>query len=236
MKELNEGIILSSIDYKESSKIVYLYTKQGKKSVLVLGGNKYDKGFLGFKEPLNLVSFEATNANLPKLVSYDLLDGYKEIKDDFNSLCYVQIVLELINKLQNEEYTEKIYNFSKLILEKMKNGNSLEWTTIFLIKMLKIFGIEPNFKNCVKCGSNLRYSFSLTHGGYFCKNCGPNYSLDNSVDFLYHFSLSNEVSELGFNFLGILREVINYYQELGGIVLKSYNLLGESKYGTNRTK
>lgn len=49
-----EGIVLKSLSYKEKSKLVYLYTPVGMKSVLVYDFNKN----AGFTTTLNHVSFE----------------------------------------------------------------------------------------------------------------------------------------------------------------------------------
>ena len=42
-----KGLIIASIDYKEKSKIIYLYTPLGKESVLVKAGKAYKAGNLG---------------------------------------------------------------------------------------------------------------------------------------------------------------------------------------------
>ena len=64
----SEGIILNTIDYKESSKIVHLYTPFGRISVKALGANKPKNGLLGFTTIGNTVSFVATDSELPTLM------------------------------------------------------------------------------------------------------------------------------------------------------------------------
>ena len=75
-----EGIILSSIDYKEASKIVYLYTNIGNISVKALKAKKIKGGDLGFITTGNIVSFVMTNNNLPTLIEYHLKDTLFEVE------------------------------------------------------------------------------------------------------------------------------------------------------------
>ena len=62
-----EGIILNTLDYKETSKIVHLYTPYGKISVKALGANKPKNGLLGFTTIGNWCSFVATDAEIKTL-------------------------------------------------------------------------------------------------------------------------------------------------------------------------
>ena len=71
MEDKNKGIVIGSIDYKEKSKIVYLYTPNGKESVLAGGAKSIKGGMLGFTNTLNYVEYVKTQSNLPKLVEYN---------------------------------------------------------------------------------------------------------------------------------------------------------------------
>ena len=56
-----EGIVIKSITYKETSKIVYLYTPNGKVSIKAIGAKNAKKNTFGFGEVGNIVSFVSTD-------------------------------------------------------------------------------------------------------------------------------------------------------------------------------
>ena len=71
-----EGIVIGSIPYQETSKIVYLYTKYGKISVKALGSQTQKKGLLPFITTMNRVEAITTDSDFPTLKDYSLIDSY----------------------------------------------------------------------------------------------------------------------------------------------------------------
>ena len=60
-----EGIVINTIDYKEKSKIVYLYTPNGISSVKALDVMKKN---LGFTVTLNHVEYNVSNSKFPTVL------------------------------------------------------------------------------------------------------------------------------------------------------------------------
>ena len=71
MKEI-EGIVLSCIDYKEKSKIVYLYTTIGHDSVKAVKAKDISSGLLPFTTTLNEVVYLRSNTKFPVLLEFQL--------------------------------------------------------------------------------------------------------------------------------------------------------------------
>ncbi len=71
----SEGIVYKTITYKETSKIVYIYTKDGKKSIKALGSKNSKNKTFGFGEIGNIVSFVSTDDDFPTLIEYDIINS-----------------------------------------------------------------------------------------------------------------------------------------------------------------
>ena len=75
------GLVIGSIEYKEKSKIVELYTPYGKENVLARGASKVTSGLLGFTTTLNYVNFEKSKASFPVMIEYYLIKSYYFLLD-----------------------------------------------------------------------------------------------------------------------------------------------------------
>ena len=69
-----DGLILKQIPFKESSKILHVYTAEGMKSVLVHGAKKFGSPYLSSSENLNLVRFQAVGKDMLTLTDADLIE------------------------------------------------------------------------------------------------------------------------------------------------------------------
>ena len=84
-----EGIILKKINYKESSKIIYLYTKDGLVSVLVHGSNKMKSPYLSLTSTLNHVSLFVSGKDLRTLRDGDIVNGFSKITNNLEKYTYI---------------------------------------------------------------------------------------------------------------------------------------------------
>lgn len=165
-----EGIVIRVIHYNESSEIVHLYTEYGNISVIAKGARKFKSNKLSFCQPLTKVKFIATNSSLPSLIDYSVVDNYNYIKDDLKSNLWFQYLIEIINKLPEKTYYKQIYHMLDKIFSLAKTNNSMLLTMICQTKLLKAFGVEPNFKECMICAKKELDFFSLKNGGFICKD------------------------------------------------------------------
>lgn len=166
-----EGIVLQSIDYKETSKIVYLYTKMGKISVKSIGAKKPKTGSLGFITTGNIVSAVISDTQYPSLYEYEVLDSIYSITKDFIRVKVFMVMLEVIKNIPEDANHELIYDYVKKSLKDLLSEDPKKLLSIFLIKMLYPYGIAPNLKTCVNCkGTNIVF-LDLPRGVSYCKNC-----------------------------------------------------------------
>jgi len=166
-----EGLILKRIDYKESSKIIYLYTAKGLKSVLVHGANKLNSPYLGMTETLSLVKVFCQGKNLKVLKDASLILQYSLIKNDLNKYTYVMHLFELIYHFSENEFDhEKLYMFLlKILILIETTPDYIPYIYMFESKLLYLLGVNPLFKQCVVCGKKENLFFSIKEGGMCCQ-------------------------------------------------------------------
>jgi DNA repair protein RecO (recombination protein O) len=162
MKE--EGIVIKSIPYKETSKIVYLYTNKGKISVRAIGSKNTKKNTFGFGESGNIVSFITTDSDFPSLTEYEIINSAYKYVNDFDSIMALGKIIEILNYIPEDSIHNKCYPFVKDILLNL-DTNPKKALAIFLINMcleeLKKMKKEPIMCvfNVVRKLREQRYSF-----------------------------------------------------------------------------
>lgn len=223
-----KGIVLYSIDYKEKSKIIYLYTKYGIKSYLVTNASNQKGHNLAIANTLNVVSFIATENNLPKIKEYDVLVNSFDVANDLKKIDLSILIIKILKniKVENNILNEKYLDFVINIIEQLKidNINVKKLEAIFLIKSLIMFGVEPNLKDCVVCHNKDIMYFSFMLGGAVCKNCykeNDHYTEFILKDYIniYYVKDLNSI-KLFSNIDNLLANVYKYYIEHCNINLK----------------
>ncbi|MCR5113179.1 MAG: DNA repair protein RecO [Acholeplasmatales bacterium] len=210
----SEGIVLSETDYKETSKIVNLYTPMGKIGVKALGSKRIKNGLLGFTNTGNTVEFVATDSSLPTLEEYTILDSIYTRFDDLKTAKALGVVIRILNDLPADIDNKRLYPFVKGIVEALGKVNNDKVIAVFLIKILYVYGIAPNLKSCVKCGSTNELSFVPELGGAVCKDHGLGNieSLKIWNEYYYDKKKLNDYSDTDFNLLlGEIKAYYNYH-------------------------
>lgn len=193
-----EGIILKKINYKESSKIIYLYTIEGLKSVLIHGGNKLKSPYLSLTKPLNLVSLHVSGKNLYVLRDADIINDFRSTSNDLEKYTYATHILEIIYNFATHDHDhEKLYNFIVKIFNIIDTEeNYIPYLYMIELKLLYLLGVNPLFNRCVSCEKTENLQFSIEEGGMCCKEHFRGISTLSSVGVLemmklYYFDLSN---------------------------------------------
>lgn len=196
------GIVIRSVDYKESSKILTIFThKQGLISVMARGVKRPKS------KKQNLCSiFTEANFELTKSKDfYYLKDGDILEKNDFITknvkLIYLsQLFFDIIERtIPRNDKEENIYLLLIKSIEYLKKEeNYLIIANMFMIKFISMLGYKPQLVNCVKCNKKniTNIFFSNEYGGILCKDCKKSHDTrltDKEYKYLYH--ILNEVYE-----------------------------------------
>ncbi len=226
-----EGITLSSIEYKEKSKIVYMYTKYGKISFKALGSLNQKKGMLPLISTMNHLNVIMTDSKFPTAIDYTILGLYDYIKNDLKKSLYFSYILEIVSKIPEDAPHERIFKLLTKLFELAKSYDGLILTVVFMIKMTYSFGVSPELRKCVYCTSKDVLYFSIKDGGALCHNHYKNTSYDKSIldeiSTIYYLNIyeSNLDEILEYDFKRLFDIMNKYYEEFVHVYLKGLNSL-----------
>ena len=236
IKEI-EGIVVSEVDYKESSKIINVLTKEYGIIGLIARGTKQVKSKLsGVTSKLTYGFFHVKyrENGLSNLLEVDVINSFKNIRKSIDLTSYALYLLELADKVYHSDSNGMIYDELIASLLKIDEGYDYQVITdIFELKMLDYLGIRPVIDECVGCGNkNDIVTISSYRGGYLCRNCleGETICDIRTIKLLRMFfyvdiakisklEVSKEVKAELSNF------IMDYYDRYTGLYLKSREFL-----------
>ena len=170
MSELikTQALILESIRWHESSKIVTLYTRQeGLLKVIAKGALRNKSQFAGRLETLNLVQCiisQKETRDLQILTQAEILEPFSALKADLHRLPYGLAMAELLKKVFEKGHKDEIF-FDFLLTMLHALGLSRQPEIVFwyfLLKFVSSLGFKPDLKKCLSCGRT-----DFPQGGWF---------------------------------------------------------------------
>jgi DNA repair protein RecO (recombination protein O) len=176
------ALVLKSINWSESSKIVSLYTRtQGRIDVIAKGARRRNSQYTGILETLNSIEaiiYFSPSRELQNLGQVSLENNFTTIRSHLHHTAYALGILELIYTLIHpKEGDEIFYDFVLRMLEEISRHPSpviILW--YFLIKLASYLGFKPQFLSCHECGSKVKTAsacFQLKDGAIYCLTCSP---------------------------------------------------------------
>lgn len=216
-----KGLVLKSINYKESSKIIYVYTNSGLRSVLIHGSNKLKNRYLNLSRVLNYIDIHASGKDLVTFRDGDILNGFRDIANNLEKYTYSTHILELAYSFSSHEHDhEKLLNFLLKIFSRIEEiEDYIPYLNMIELKLLYLLGVNPLLTRCVSCERTDHLEFSVTEGGMCCPD-----HLKNPIrfsekglyyfKFLYYFDLAkDEMIQIEEPYLKELRSVLDRYYE-----------------------
>ena len=174
-----EGFVLREFSYRESSKIIEVFTKnKGKISIIA-------KGVLNKKNP-NLSStqrFVKASYNLYKsgekffgIRDATLLKSYSKSNRNFDIIVYKSAICDLLLRTIDFDQKEPVYNLLDKTFESFEKAseNYFNIFLCFLLKYISFSGFKPNLKECSLCGLKINPNdayFSVKDGGMVDSSC-----------------------------------------------------------------
>jgi len=175
-----EAIILRSFDYRETSRILTLYSRTfGKIAVMAKGARNIKSRFGGSIEELNHVSivfYEKENRDLQFLSQADVLATFQTMKSDLRATSVGMAVCELINNIEaGPTPNPLLFRLALTTLRCLDGGTSepMCFFQAFQLHVCNLFGFRPTFDCCSACGKPVvgPAVFDLSNGGPRCTNC-----------------------------------------------------------------
>lgn len=231
-----EGIIISERDYGETSKIVNLMTKEGIIGLMAKGAKTMKSNLRSATMKLSYgeYAFYYKEGKLSTLTSGDIINHFKNIRQDITKISYASFLLELAEQVIKQHNHEDVYNLLKEGLLKIEEGyDPIVITNIIELKYLDFLGVMPIIDNCSVCGSTQGIkTLSSDIGGYICTKCYKNEPLVDEktiklIRMFYYVDIS-KISKLDIS-PNIKKEINDfldkYYDKYTGLYLKSKSFL-----------
>ncbi|MCX6148886.1 MAG: DNA repair protein RecO [Ignavibacteriales bacterium] len=193
-----EAIVLSKMDFGDSSKIATFFTKDLGKISAIIKGARTSKSRIGkIVDVLNhiqIVLYTKSTREIQLLSQADLISNYTKIKSDLKKLKYASAVLELLYSLTPAgEVNERLFKGVVKIFSMMESGKEQPGILLlkFILFLLKEIGFELQIFECSFCEKELnkpqKINFNFERG-IMCEDC--------SKDQLVSVTISQELFNL----------------------------------------
>jgi DNA repair protein RecO (recombination protein O) len=177
-----EAIVLRTIDYGETHKILTLYSAQmGKIAALARGAKKPKSEMAAVSQPFTYGAFLlyiGERQGMGTVSQAEVIDSFRAIREDLIKAAYASYIVELTDRFTAEREPSPavfllLYTMLHYLTEEDKDPEVL--VRLFETKMLDIAGIRPELYHCAHCFKPLQQSirFSILHGGPLCSDCHP---------------------------------------------------------------
>ena len=241
MTEKIEGIILTSQDYSETSRIINVITKK----YGVIG--MIAKGARSMKSPMRSSTDKLTYGmftiyykenKLSTVSSIDVIDPFKNIRKDIEKISYASYLLDLTGQVIKQNPHAAIYDLLIASLSKIEEGfDPMVIMNILELKYLDDLGVMPVLDSCSKCGRKDHIvTVSSSLGGYVCSNCYTNEKMvsEKTIKLLrmFHYVDISKIEKI--EIAKEVKEEINYflneyYERYTGLYLKSKSFIQNLK-------
>lgn len=237
MLEEVEGFVLSETGYGETSKIINVLTKEyGIIGIMCKGAKsvKNKNRVATMRLSYSRFNIYYKKDKLSTLVSADVINPLKNIKNDIILISFLGYITELTGQVVKQTSTDRIYDDFLNVVLKLEDGlDPIVLTNILEIKYLEYLGVLFNLEGCVICGNKKDIvTIDGDKGGYICLNCLTNeIVVDKKVIKMirmYYYVNIASIKEIKVELS--IRDTINkfldvYYERYTGLYLNSKDFL-----------
>lgn len=174
------GIVLRYADYKESDRMLTVYTREyGKLDMSARGCRRPGSRLMNAAQPFvcgEMVYF--SNRGRLSLDSCEIRESFYQLRTDVRSFAAGSYLLAAVNAATiGEERNEAVYDLLYYALSFLTYGvaDGRDVALACLVKLLDISGYCPALVRCARCGVDVRNEkrlrFSAESGGALCPEC-----------------------------------------------------------------
>ena len=177
------GLITKEVKYGDSSRIITIITEDMGKVCAIT--NKYRRGKSGYMPGISLFSysrfvlFQNSEKSLYHINEADIIEPFKNIREDLMGIIYASYFGEVANRVcvENESDTE----FLRLLLNifyalSKENAEFDKIKTVFEWKTAASEGYSPGLECCGKCKRNEVAYIDMQRGFGLCGSCGADFA------------------------------------------------------------
>ena len=184
MEEIKlKGVVIKAVDYKDSDKIITIFSAEMGLINARVRGVKKSKAKLAFAvQPFAFVEFMLLKSgNFYTCINASSIDQFFNLTLDFDNYIFMLACLEVCSKTIKENNPEPelfIMLLNSLNLVCYSGVNSMYVFIKFMLEMMKILGFEMTISNCALCDKKVQnnkfLAFSYDYNGIICENCAKN--------------------------------------------------------------
>lgn len=213
------GYVIAQYDYKNSSSIIKVVCENNKYSIFGKNFKNVKNSNLIFENRFCKIKMlcEIENNILKKISNVRLLNFEDKLYNiDIN--FYLNLISKII--LSDSKYNKQYYELFDYTIKSINQKNCYNFYFLWLIfRFRNSFYI--NLNECFICKNKSNITGFDIKGGFLCNNCCElNYDLNllkifkKVMQFDFEFILNSKVNEF------IINEILNYYFENEGLLLK----------------
>lgn len=218
----SEGLVLRSRAFRESSKIVNVFTrKSGRVDLLASGARKPGSRFgagLEIGTEAEFIYYERENSSLWTLSAADIIRSHQSIRENPSALSILAHILKLLFYIsQPGDVNSGLYNLTLSVLNSLERGGFAGSIYDFFIwRAAALSGYPPRMDTrCIICGKPGAVNFSVEHGGFLCSEHSQGiqdlFRLNPHEYDMLNRTADIPVSEIGCEFPSILSKLIRRY-------------------------
>ncbi len=176
-----EAIVLKLADYRESDRLVTLFTlEHGRLSGIARGARRSVRRFGGALELFARLQLQMKlKHGLSDLLEADIVTIHHGIRGDLQRIAHACYACELLGALAPEgEANLRLFRLLSAYLAHLDSNPATQGDRRFFeINLLNILGYRPSLDLCSRCGSDLgsksAKACQLTGGEVVCRVCAP---------------------------------------------------------------
>ncbi len=173
-----EGIVLKEIRFKDTSKILTIFSRKfGKIHAIAKGAYRPKSQLTGCTQVFTYNEYTFFKGrNFYHMNQGDIINSFYDLRKNMNRLMYGSYILELVEcSIVEEETNEKLFLLLLKALDVLSKleKDFLKFIISFEVKYISFLGYRPCLDKCVICG-NANYTnikFSFRQGGIICNKC-----------------------------------------------------------------
>ncbi|MBI4819719.1 MAG: DNA repair protein RecO [Deltaproteobacteria bacterium] len=170
-----EALVVGSIEYGESDRIVRLLTREGRISAFAHGAKRSTRRFGGALEPFSTVRVELDSRRdgLSTLSSALVVRPRLALTSELDRLALASYVVELALLMTPEAApsTEVFEHVESALETLMSRPASITFRVAYELMLLSAVGYRPELKRCARCDAELSENpwVDLLEGGALCE-------------------------------------------------------------------
>jgi DNA repair protein RecO (recombination protein O) len=180
-----DAIVLKTMKFRDTSKIVTFYTRRyGKLKGVAKGARQMKSKFGASLEPMTrvaLVLYRKEHRDLQLVSQCDIVRYYKRIHSEIERMSVALSILDLVNQLaHDEEENADLYRLLVETFEQLEqtSKNFVNLFYAFELRLAGLFGFSPALEVCRRCGRKVDefrgegpVILQLSRGGILCPQC-----------------------------------------------------------------